>query len=181
MTSILSSSALQALFSNPFFVRNLIYGIEDSLISTTGMVVGITFAGLPNKHIIIAALVLIFVEATSMSYGAFLAEESFIKTAQMSEDTAHVVLYAITMLLSYAFAGLIVILPYLLNLKNNYVYSIGMTVIILFYLILWTEGGSLSKASVLTLIGILILVASIIIGELLRRYQMDQGQLVIPL
>ena len=39
-------------FKNPFYMRNMVNGIEDSLISTTALLVGIYSSGISNKNII---------------------------------------------------------------------------------------------------------------------------------
>ena len=58
------------------FVRNFIFGAEDSLVSTVGLLAGVASAGIPRKDIIISGVVLIFVEAFSMGVGSFLSERT---------------------------------------------------------------------------------------------------------
>ncbi len=58
------------------FMREIIFGLEDSLVSTLGAVTGIA-AGTGNRYVVIlSGLVLIVVEALSMSAGSYLSSKS---------------------------------------------------------------------------------------------------------
>lgn len=158
------------LLQNPFFVRNLVYGLEDSLISTTGVIVGITFAGLQTAQIITVGIVLIFVEACSMAFGAFLAEESFLKSSKSAYQMLEVAFYALTMFVAYVFAGVLVILPYVLGLKQDYAYTIAIALAALFTLILFVE-KNIGKAILLSVIGAGILALTIFVGRFIEGQQ----------
>lgn len=132
------------------------------------MVVGITFAGLPHAHILIAALVLIVVEASSMAFGAFLAEDSFLKAAGVKASLTEILFYALVMLLSYTAAGILVIIPYLLYLKQAYAYTLGIAILALFSLIFFVE-QNIHRAIVLTTIGAAILGLTIYVGKALEQ------------
>ena len=61
---------------NPDYLRSIVFGFQDALVSTTGIVVGIS-AGIDNKQfIILSALVTISVEALSMGAGQYLSEKT---------------------------------------------------------------------------------------------------------
>ena len=95
------------------YVRNFIFGAEDSLVSTVGLLAGITSAGMARPEIIITGIVLIFVEAFSMSVGSFLSERA---TEESSPDyikrESPSLLAALVMFVSYFLCGLIPIFPY---------------------------------------------------------------------
>ncbi len=152
---------------DPFLIRNIVYGIEDSLISTTGVVVGTHFAKVPNKYIIVSGLILVFVEALSMAYGAFVSDESFLIFEKKQYTNKQLLIYGFTMFFSYLFTGLIILLPYFWNLQKPYIYSILIVIIGLFLLFLKTN-KSLKKNILLTTIGYLILIISIKIGTFLK-------------
>ncbi len=58
------------------YVRSLMFGLQDGLVSTTGVVVGIS-SGVSDKSIIIlASLVAVTVEATSMAAGQYSSEKA---------------------------------------------------------------------------------------------------------
>lgn len=159
---------------DPFFVRNLVYGVEDSLISTTGVVVGVAWAGMARRDIIVTGLILVLVEALSMSFGAFVSDDAF-----MSHDTARepaspkkLAGYAGVMLVSYALAGLVPLAPFLLGADHAWRYSVVLAVAALAALVFLTQPKERGvkkralKAGALASIGTLILAISIGAGRL---------------
>jgi len=88
------------------YLKNFIFGVEDSLVSTGGMLSGIASAGVPRQDIFIAGIVLIFVEAFSMGVGSYLSES-------FTERPSKSAIGGVVMLLSYFFAGFIPLSPYL--------------------------------------------------------------------
>ncbi len=97
------------------YFRNFVFGVEDSLVSTVGLVSGIAIAGLGKEQIFATGVILILVEAVSMSAGSFLSESS-VEELETHKDKASKmsVRAAAVMLVSYALSGLIPLLPYLL-------------------------------------------------------------------
>ena len=94
------------------YLRNFIFGVEDSLVSTVGLLAGIAAADLSRSAIITTGLVLIVVEGFSMGVGSFLTEET---TEEMSGQKIHTwssIQGGVTMLISYCLAGLLPLAPY---------------------------------------------------------------------
>jgi VIT1/CCC1 family predicted Fe2+/Mn2+ transporter len=117
------------------YIRNFIFGAEDSLVSTVGMLAGISSAGIGSKEIAISGVVLISVEAFSMAVGSFLSEretEESLTTYDIKRSRS--LSAAVVMLFSYVLCGLVPLLPYLLGLKDAFAYSIIATLIALFAL-----------------------------------------------
>jgi len=56
--------------------REVVFGLEDGLVSTLGVVIGIAAATQDLRTIIISGLVVIFVEAISMGAGTYLSTKS---------------------------------------------------------------------------------------------------------
>ncbi len=156
--------------SDPFIVRNLTYGLEDSLISTTGVLVGVASAGFSRNAIIVTGLILILVEAVSMSFGAFLAEEHFLRTAKKEYTTKQVAFYAFVMFISYTVAGLIPLLPFLFGWRNAIVTSMILSMTTLYFMI-WIFQRNATKAFVMTVIGYVIMMVSIRVGALVQLKQ----------
>lgn len=154
--------------SDPFFVRNLVYGIEDSLISTTGVIVGTSLAGLGNRDIIVTGVILVLVEALSMSFGAFLSEDSFMKSADIQHTPQDLSKYAAVMFLSYVIAGLVPLLPFMLMKSNAWPYSIALALISLFGLVAAIQ-KSLKTAGIYAGVGGLIMAVSIAAGRALQK------------
>jgi len=78
-------------------LRNFIFGVEDSLVSTVGLLAG---------------LVLIVVEGLSMGVGSFLTEETTEEMSGYAPQPLKAFKGAIVMLISYSLAGLIPLAPY---------------------------------------------------------------------
>lgn len=57
-------------------MRELVFGLEDGLVSTMGVVVGVAAGTAEKKVVILTGLVLIVVEALSMAAGSFLSSKS---------------------------------------------------------------------------------------------------------
>jgi len=58
------------------YLRELIFGFEDSLVSTLGAITGIAGGSQDNSIVILAGMVIIFVESLSMGAGTYLASKS---------------------------------------------------------------------------------------------------------
>ncbi len=96
-------------------IRNIVFGVEDSLVSTLGFLAGVSIGGFEQRWIILSGLVLIFVEAFSMGVGSFLSEKTSEEFEQKRVVPLGTSLHAgFTMFVSYLFAGSIPLSPYLL-------------------------------------------------------------------
>lgn len=114
--------------------RNIIFGIEDSLVSTVGVLFGISTAITDKKAFITAGLVVIGVAGLSMGAGAFLSETST-KELKGNKGPEKPLLDSISMLFSYLFAGFIPLLPYLImSPSEGRVASVVVSVVALFVL-----------------------------------------------
>ncbi len=138
-----SESALVAYF------RNFVFGVEDSLVSTVGLLSGVAIAGMSAKQIFLTGVVLIFVEAISMAAGSFLSESSAEELQTRSEKTSlQSYLSSLIMFVSYFLSGFIPLLPYvLLPVASAFWVSIAVSVIALF--VLGLAGAKLSKTRML--------------------------------
>jgi len=94
------------------YVRSIIFGFEDSLVSTTGVIAGVSTGTHDPKVILLAASVTIVVEALSMGAGQFLSERSVHQMEKTHTD--NLVLGGGLMFGSYAIAGIIPLLPVIL-------------------------------------------------------------------
>lgn len=93
--------------------RNFIFGVEDSLVSTVGLLSGVAVVDTPRLIIIKTGVILIFVEAFSMGIGTFLSEETSHEFTHRRFSRGTVLHSAIVMFISYFLAGLIPLSPYL--------------------------------------------------------------------
>jgi vacuolar iron transporter family protein len=96
------------------YMRNLIFGAEDSLVSTVGLLSGVAIGGVPGKTIVLTGIVLVFVEAFSMGVGSFLSESSLEESVNGDKAKSEGSMAgAGIMFLSYMASGLVPLWPYL--------------------------------------------------------------------
>jgi len=131
------------------YIRNIIFGVEDSLVSTVGLLAGISIHT-PRSIILLTGIVYIFVEGFSMAVGSFLSEEG------VQEYVSHKMLGfkqsimgSIVMFFSFILAGLIPIAPYIfIESENAVVVSIVVSILALF--ILGSASGKMSRTGILS-------------------------------
>ncbi|QQG38302.1 MAG: VIT1/CCC1 transporter family protein [Candidatus Kaiserbacteria bacterium] len=133
----------------PAHLRNFVFGVEDSLVSTVGLLSGIAIAGVERETIFLTGVVLVFVEAVSMAAGSFLSEVS----AEEYEGGRGVgqrqsLFSGLIMFGSYLIAGFIPIFPYtFLEGTRAFASSIMLSVAALFVLGAWS--GVLSRSGLI--------------------------------
>lgn len=129
----------------PIHIRNLIFGVEDSLVSTVGLLSGIAVAGVSQQTLILTGVILILVEGFSMGIGSFLSESTAAEADHASGKGPRE--GSIIMFVSYIIAGLIPLTPYFVMYSDNTVWvSIGLSLISL--LVLGAVAGDLLKISI---------------------------------
>lgn len=116
------------------YVRSSFFGIEDSLVSTTGLIAGVSVATTDTKFIVTAGVVAIAVEAISMAAGEFLSEETE-RDMDAKHGKSNPLVGGLIMLVSYFVAGLIPLAP-VIFLPHEYALgaSIGAAMVGLFAL-----------------------------------------------
>lgn len=117
-------------------IRNFVFGVEDSLVSTVGLISGIAIVGTPKATILLTGVVLIFVEAFSMSVGSLLSDNSVKEFEEKSVVPLRAsAVSAIIMFFSYFLSGFLVIAPYMfLEGDKALMISIGLSLVSLFAL-----------------------------------------------
>lgn len=152
------------------YFRNFIFGVEDSLVSTVGLLSGVAIAGVPQATIVLTGMVLVLVEAFSMAAGSFLSESSAQEYAHSEEaQGAHPVVAGVVMFFSYFVAGFVPLAPYVwfpatAALQLSVVYSL----VALF--LLGAASGALSRTKILrtavrmVVIGGIAIVAGVVAG-----------------
>lgn len=158
------------------YIRNIVFGVEDSLVSTIGLVSGVAAAGAANKSVVLTGMVLIFVEAFSMAIGSLLSENSAEEYESKSEVplTASVG-YAVVMFVSYLVSGFLIIVPYMFLNRGPAVWvSIAISLIGLFALGAWsgkmTKLPWHSRALAMSFLGGLTIVLGVVVGQLVERF-----------
>ena len=96
------------------YLRSTVFGFQDALVSTTGVIAGVA-AGTSNKELIVlAGVVAIAVEALSMGAGQYLSEKSVHELDKEGKHTDNLYIGAGLMFFAYLFGGLVPLTPIIL-------------------------------------------------------------------
>lgn len=154
------------------YLKNFLFGVEDSLVSTVGLLAGVAAASAGRTAIITTGLVLIVVEGFSMGIGSFLTEET---TEEMSGNTNNngvAIKGGLTMLISYIVAGLIPLSPYVFLEPNQAMSSsILLSLFGLFFLgfgtaMYFKRPNPLVRAIKMLVLGGLAVLVGVVIGKI---------------
>lgn len=155
------------------YLRSGLFGIQDGLVSTTGIVVGIS-TGIEDKAIIIlASLVAITVEASSMAAGQYSSEKAVHQMDKTGKHTDSLVLGAAIMFFGYFLGGMVPVLPtILLNQPEARIIAIISAFVGLFILG-YVKGKivdhkPLRSAVELFIIGAIATTVGLVVGNLFR-------------
>ena len=157
-------SSLMSSKSSVSYFRNFVFGVEDSLVSTVGLLSGIAIAGVSQRALLVTGVVLICVEAVSMAAGSFLSESS----AETYEDRSDKIssepyIASAVMFTSYFCSGFIPLLPYIIfDVSIAFWMSIGASLSAL--LLLGIVGGSLSHTSIVKSVARMLIVGGVAIA-----------------
>lgn len=94
------------------YIHSSFFGLEDSLVSTTGVLAGIAVAASSKEAILTTAFVVIAVESISMAASEFVSEETE-EEVEKQKSPASPILSGLIIFVSYILAGLIPLAPYL--------------------------------------------------------------------
>lgn len=136
-----SREELVALF------RNFVFGVEDSLVSTVGLLSGVGAAGTERHIIILSGVVLIFVEAFSMGVGSLLSDNSAKELGSGKEELlSRSFAGSVIMFTSYFVSGFIPLAPYIF-LYGKYAFTVSIAASLAALFALGYFAGRVSKIS----------------------------------
>jgi len=156
------------------YLRNVVFGISDSLVSTVGLLAGIDAAGTPRQTILLTGIVYAFVEAFSMAVGSFLSEQSAEEYEAKGETTDTGPFTAgFVMFISFILASFIPIFPYLLfSVTAALWYSIGFSLVALLIVGMISarivKVNMVSHALKMMLLGGAAIVIGVIVGKFIK-------------
>jgi VIT1/CCC1 family predicted Fe2+/Mn2+ transporter len=156
------------------YIRNIVFGISDSLVSTVGLLAGIDVSGTSKHIIILTGVTYAFVEAFSMAVGSFLSEESVEEDSNRGKlETSGPFTAGSIMFISFIIASFIPIIPYMFfGLTSALYLSIGLSIIALF--VVGMISAKKTKVKVLksgfrmALLGGMAIVIGVIVGKFLK-------------
>ncbi|TXH06446.1 MAG: hypothetical protein E6R05_01675 [Candidatus Moraniibacteriota bacterium] len=154
------------------YLKNFLFGVEDSLVSTVGLLAGVAAANAGRTAIITTGLVLIVVEGFSMGIGSFLTEETTEEIAGVDGKDGLALKGGLTMLFSYVFAGLLPLSPYIfLESSTAMPVSVAISLLGLFSLgfgtaVYFKRPKPILRALKMFLLGGLAVIVGMVIGKI---------------
>jgi vacuolar iron transporter family protein len=114
------------------YVRELIYGANDGIITTFAVVAGVAGGGLSLRVVLIIGAANLVADGLSMAVGNYLSirsHESVLETQGLPEEEAFPTRHAIATFIAFVSAGAVPLLPYMLPhlLVDRFVASIVLT------------------------------------------------------
>lgn len=159
------------------YFKSFVFGVEDSLVSTVGLLSGVALAGVTTATVVLTGVVLIFVEAFSMAAGEFLSEyETEQVEAGGSVSSRTSLIASAIMFISYLISGFVPLSPYLFFTTSDAAlpYSVGASLVALFVLGLVgaqvTQTAYLKHALRMTLVGGAAILVGVLAGQLVGVY-----------
>lgn len=92
------------------YVRTVIFGVEDSLVSTTGLIAGLAAGTASKSVVIIGGVVAIAVEASSMGASEYISDDA-ISQAHRGGKRGEALRSGLLMTFAYFLAGLVPLAP----------------------------------------------------------------------
>lgn len=158
-------------------IREIVFGLGDSFVSTLGAVTGIAMGTGDKDIVILSGLVLIFVEAVSMAAGSYLSNKASDQANSLKKKKSWYTpkIASFVMGFSYLLGGTITIVPYLLfDINIALISSILITTISLFLVGVWkaslVNGNKLKSGLEMTTICLVAATLGFIIGRLAAIY-----------
>lgn len=98
---------------NKEYLQSAMFGVNDALVSTTGVMVGIGVGTGDKSIIILAGVVTIMVEALSMGSGQYLSLKSA-RQYQKKSNQKEAIISGVIMYIGYVIGGLVPLIPIML-------------------------------------------------------------------
>ena len=96
---------------NREYLRSIIFGIEDSLVSTTGLVAGLSIGAENKKVVLLGGIVAIAVESISMGAGEYLSDDAVEELDKLKRQREDPLTSGLLMFVSYLLAGMVPLTP----------------------------------------------------------------------
>lgn len=157
------------------YFRNFIFGVEDSLVSTVGLLSGVAAAGQSSKTIVLTGFVLVFVEAFSMAVGSLVSENGVAELSKKQSVPLRDSLGdAVVMFVSYLVSGFLVVSPYIF-LSSALAFEVSIAASLVALILLGLISGFLTGTSkargglVMFLLGGSAIALGILVGKIVER------------
>jgi VIT1/CCC1 family predicted Fe2+/Mn2+ transporter len=137
------------------YVRELIYGANDGIITTFAVVAGVAGGGLSLRVVLIIGAANLLADGLSMAAGNYLSirsYESVLEAQELPEEESFPLRHAVATFLAFVAAGIVPLVPYMTSAVavDRFALSIVLTLAAMFIVgasralitrIRWWEGG----------------------------------------
>jgi VIT1/CCC1 family predicted Fe2+/Mn2+ transporter len=118
------------------YIRELIYGANDGIITTFAVVAGVAGGNLSLSVVLIIGAANLFADGLSMAVGNYLSirsHESVLEAQELPEEEAFPVRHAGATFLAFVLAGAVPLVPYMLPIfpSGRFLSSIALTLVAL--------------------------------------------------
>lgn len=96
------------------YLRSIIFGFQDSLVSTTGVIAGVAAGANSKELVILAGIVTITVESLSMGAGQYMSEKAVHQMDKSGKHTDNLYVGGMLMAASYFLGGFVPLVPIIL-------------------------------------------------------------------
>lgn len=119
------------------YVRELIYGANDGIITTFAVVAGVAGGGLSLRVVLIVGAANLFADGLSMAAGNYLSirsHESVLETQDLPEEEAFPLRHAAATFAAFVLAGAVPLMPYMIPIwtLDRFTSSIAFTFLAMF-------------------------------------------------
>ncbi len=123
---------MRSLFSR--YIKDVIYGANDGIVTTFAIVAGSVGAGLSAKVVLILGFASLLADGFSMGTGNYLGSRSEKEVAEIGGEkyAKSVVIPAVFTFFSFVIAGSIPLLPFALGADGSFALAAAMTALALF-------------------------------------------------
>ena len=119
------------------YIRELIYGANDGIITTFAVVAGVAGGGLPLRVVLIIGAANLLADGLSMAVGNYLSiqsHESVLEAQDLPEEEAFPIRHAAATFFAFAVAGIVPLVPYMIPrlAGDRFVWSLVLTLLAMF-------------------------------------------------
>lgn len=133
---------------NREYLRSVMFGIENSLISTVGLITGMSIGTDQVRVVILGATVAIVIESVAMGVGEYLSDDAVQELDKIKRHSDSPLLSGLLMMAAGTFAGLVPLTPVIFM---QYPYSLAtsiMLALVVLFLVGYIKGKILRSSAI---------------------------------
>jgi predicted membrane protein (TIGR00267 family) len=139
------------------FLRDIIFGAHDALLTNIGIVTGFVAALQDSRLIIMAALIDVFISAFAMAFGTYLSRTSETEYLEGQLDTekhtaiqdvmANPIIAAVVMWVTYVVTGFIPLIPFFFPIEPAVSMRYGVALAMIIFFVVGALKGMVTKTN----------------------------------